>query len=165
MRAVYVIESEIGNIKIGIANNPARRLADIRNASGLSLKLAHVELTNRASEIERAAHALLQDARVNGEWFRTSVENGIAAVRSAVTKISEPNQPLPAMAFGATEYRAALASLGLSQVGAAKLLRVGDRTSRRWAAGDEIPAAVAYLLRLMVKHKVKPGDLDKTFSE
>ena len=50
----------------------------------------------------------------------------------------------------APEYRTALAALGLSQVGAAKLFKVNERTSRRWALGEQaIPEAVAIALRLM----------------
>lgn len=48
-------------------------------------------------------------------------------------------------------YRASLAGLGLSQVGAARLFGVDPRTSRRWAAGDlEIPKAVQIALKLML---------------
>jgi DNA-binding transcriptional regulator YiaG len=52
------------------------------------------------------------------------------------------------------EYRAALEKLGLTQVEAAKVLHVDDRTSRRWA-GDEVPIpyAAATLLRCMVLYK------------
>lgn len=48
------------------------------------------------------------------------------------------------------DYRAALASLDLSQVGAARLFGVDPRTSRRWARGDlDVPKAVQIALRLM----------------
>jgi DNA-binding transcriptional regulator YiaG len=52
------------------------------------------------------------------------------------------------------EYRAALTKLGLTQVEAAKVFHVDDRTSRRWA-GDEVPIpyAAATLLRCMIKYK------------
>ncbi len=47
------------------------------------------------------------------------------------------------------EYRSALDRLGLSQVEAARLLHVDERTSRRWALGErDVPAPVALLLRL-----------------
>lgn len=38
-----------------------------------------------------------------------------------------------------TEYRAAIAALGLSQGGAARALGVDARTSRRWALGEQEP--------------------------
>ena len=58
----------------------------------------------------------------------------------------------------AEEFRAAIAALDLSQVGAAKLFGVNDRTARRWASGDQdIPIAVALALWLMLKYKVSPS--------
>jgi len=51
------------------------------------------------------------------------------------------------------QYRAAIGRLGLSQVGAAKLLGVDPRTSRRWACGErEVPApAERFLLYLLAQ--------------
>jgi DNA-binding transcriptional regulator YiaG len=46
-----------------------------------------------------------------------------------------------------TEYRAQLARLGLSQTKAAKVLGLGDRTSRSYATGErEPPEPVVRLL-------------------
>ena len=60
-----------------------------------------------------------------------------------------------------TEYREHLAALGLSQVGAARLFRVAPRTSRRWTLGEQdIPTAVEIVLRLMVRFKLKPEDIE-----
>lgn len=54
--------------------------------------------------------------------------------------------------MSAEELRAALHNLSLSQNAAARFLEVDARRVRRWASGDEeIPAAVAYLLRVMVR--------------
>ena len=54
-----------------------------------------------------------------------------------------------------TEYGKAIERLGLSQVGAAKLLGVNDRTSRRWIADEvPIPISVAVTLRLMIKKQI-----------
>ena len=48
------------------------------------------------------------------------------------------------------DFRATLARLDLSQVGAARLFGVDDRTARRWACDEApIPAAVAILLALL----------------
>lgn len=58
------------------------------------------------------------------------------------------------------EYRDAIARLGLSQVKAGVMLGVDPRTSRRWALGeDQVPRAVALLLRLMVRHKISPDEI------
>ena len=54
-----------------------------------------------------------------------------------------------------TEYGKAIERLGLSQVGAAKLLGVNDRTSRRWIADEvPIPHTAAMVLRMMLKYKL-----------
>ena len=60
----------------------------------------------------------------------------------------------------AQEYRSALDKLGMTQLAAGELFIVGSRTSRRWALDDgRIPAAVAMLLRLMVKGKLAEDDI------
>lgn len=60
------------------------------------------------------------------------------------------------------QYAAAIAKLGLSQRGAAAFLGVDERQSRRWIAGDaRIPESAAKLLRLMVRLKLTPGEVDK----
>lgn len=49
------------------------------------------------------------------------------------------------------EYREAIDSLGLSQVGAARLLGVDERTSRRWANGErDIPPPAERFLRYLI---------------
>ena len=59
------------------------------------------------------------------------------------------------------QYRAALATLDISQVKAAHLLGVDPRTSRAWALDQsKIPPAVAILLRLMVAKKITPEDVE-----
>lgn len=60
----------------------------------------------------------------------------------------------------ANQYRAALAKLGLTQVGAARLFGIGERTGRRWAEiGVEGTAEV--LLRLMLAGKVTAKDIER----
>lgn len=59
----------------------------------------------------------------------------------------------------ANQFRAALARLELSQLGAARLFRVGERTARRWAeSGVNGPPAV--LIRLLVAGKIIPKDIE-----
>lgn len=61
--------------------------------------------------------------------------------------------------MNANQYRRALSRLGMSIAGAGRFLGVGERTARRWAADGNIPHAVALLLKLMVKLKLKPDDV------
>lgn len=59
------------------------------------------------------------------------------------------------------QYADAIERLGLSQRGAGKFLGVDERTSRKWIAGDaRIPESAAKLLRLMLRLKIKPEDVD-----
>ncbi len=60
----------------------------------------------------------------------------------------------------ANQYRAALARLDLTQVGAARLFGVNEATSRRWAAGG-VHGTVEILLRLMLAGKVTRDDVAK----
>jgi len=58
----------------------------------------------------------------------------------------------------ADEYREALARLDLSQVAAARLLGVDDRTSRRWATGErDVPGPAVRFLHYLIATK-KTGD-------
>lgn len=56
------------------------------------------------------------------------------------------------------QFRAALSCLDLSQVGAAKLLRISERTSRRWAQyGVTGPGEI--LLQLLSAGKITVRDI------
>ena len=60
-----------------------------------------------------------------------------------------------------TQYRAAIARLGLSQRKAGTFIGVNERQSRRWAAGDaKIPTSVAKLLRLMIRLNLTSADVE-----
>ena len=60
-----------------------------------------------------------------------------------------------------TQYRSAIKALGLSQERAGDWLGIGRRTSQGYALGEyPVPQPVAKLLRLMVKLKLKPDDVD-----
>jgi hypothetical protein len=61
-----------------------------------------------------------------------------------------------------TQYREAIARLGLSQVAAGAFLGVAPRTSRAWALGERpVPQAVAMLLRLLMLTKGMGFDPNK----
>jgi transcriptional regulator with XRE-family HTH domain len=59
----------------------------------------------------------------------------------------------------AEEYRAALTALGLTYAGAARLLGVDDRTSRRWANDErKVDPTVARFLRLLIAKGISADD-------
>lgn len=58
------------------------------------------------------------------------------------------------------QYRAILEKLGLTQLGAARLLDVNERTSRRWAEHG-VTGMGAILLRLLVRGRITPDDIEQ----
>jgi DNA-binding transcriptional regulator YiaG len=63
------------------------------------------------------------------------------------------------------EYETALKALGLSQVGAARLLGVAGRTSRSWVAGDrEIPEPAARFLQFIIAEGYTPAEVMKALN-
>lgn len=65
----------------------------------------------------------------------------------------------------ADEYRAALAALDLSQVGAARLLGVDERTSRRWANGErDVPPPADRFLRFLIARGISAAAVFKTLA-
>lgn len=58
------------------------------------------------------------------------------------------------------EYRDAIAQLGLTQIGASRFLRIGERTARRWASGEiEVPRSVELLFKVMLGCRLTPDDV------
>jgi hypothetical protein len=63
----------------------------------------------------------------------------------------------------AKQFQNAIDRLGLSQVGAARLVGADPRTARRWALGERsVPEAVAIILRLMLAGKISADDIRRT---
>lgn len=83
-KAIYVMESEIGLVKLGISENPGARMRTIQGASGIRLELVHSsEHRLDAKAVEFAAHHLLREKRKTGEWFDVTAEEAIQAIKSA----------------------------------------------------------------------------------
>lgn len=59
----------------------------------------------------------------------------------------------------AKQYLAAIEKLGLSQLGAGRFLGVSPRTAQNYAAKGP-PEPVAKLLRLMVRLKLPPAEVE-----
>ena len=59
------------------------------------------------------------------------------------------------------EYRTALERLGLTQDGLDEFIgrKVPNRMANAYAADAPIPLELAMLLRLMIRHKINPGDV------
>ena len=78
---LYVIGSDSVH-KIGVSNAPDDRLAQLQSSHSHKLVLVrqwHVD-EDRAATVERRAHRLLAERRMEGEWFDVSAEVACAAV-------------------------------------------------------------------------------------
>jgi DNA-binding transcriptional regulator YiaG len=61
----------------------------------------------------------------------------------------------------AKQLRVALKQLDLTQVALARFVSVDERTARAWALDEaRIPEAVAKLLRLMIRLKLDPSEVE-----
>ena len=69
---VYLIRAENGLVKIGKTANIESRFSTLNHASPIDLELVHVFDTLFGDELEEELHALYDDRRIKGEWFRLS---------------------------------------------------------------------------------------------
>lgn len=84
--SVYLIGSEPGTKKIGIATDVRRRLTQIQTGNPIRLEIFHtirVESVEKAKEIEKACHIELQRFRQTGEWFDIDISFGIKTITEA----------------------------------------------------------------------------------
>ena len=90
----------------------------------------------------------------DGQLSRSLRDEGSRRTRRACSRVR-------GMALTPTQYRAAIAKLGLSQERAGLWLGIGKRTSQGYALGERpVPEPVAKLLRLMVRLKLQPDDVN-----
>ena len=77
---VYAIRNNhTGRIKLGISENPERRLKELQIGNDCELELlAYREAANRFKD-EKAIHDKHQHLRVRGEWFDTPVAYAVVA--------------------------------------------------------------------------------------
>jgi Meiotically up-regulated gene 113 len=75
---VYIIQCpETLRIKIGISNNPHRRLAQIQTNYPCPLSIVRIITTENARRLEASLHELLDEFRLQGEWFDAMAINEI----------------------------------------------------------------------------------------
>jgi|SRR5579859_647860 len=90
---VYIIhEVDAADIcKIGITNNVAHRLSDLQISNWRQLVLAAtvpVIAQSEALKIERYVHQIFAGKRLNGEWFRVTVQEALTAIGTAMVEIA-----------------------------------------------------------------------------
>jgi len=118
---VYLMRSEVGNLKIGISKDPISRARDITNASGLVVEcIAYWKVSEIARQVEQKLHKTFKKHRIQGEWFLPHfqlhhVENSMTCTYErlffnelAASKIDvyePPSSPKVKQSFGGIEFK------------------------------------------------------------
>lgn len=83
---VYIIEDELGRIKIGATIRPHQRIRAIETSTGL--EVVQLSMCGPISDylgLERRLHQHFKHQRIMGEWFTTPFEEA-CAVRACLIK-------------------------------------------------------------------------------
>lgn len=85
MAYVYVIGGTEKPYKIGITNNPERRLKNLQTGHPFELKIHHIEQIpeSQVRLIEQTIHKTIKHKQTHGEWFDISLEDAISEVKFA----------------------------------------------------------------------------------
>ena len=76
---VYLIsDSNTYNYKIGISNNPEKRIKELQTGNENKLKIIHKVLCENYKNVETALHNQYSFLKVNGEWFELSNDDVIS---------------------------------------------------------------------------------------
>lgn len=73
MKSVYLIRGNDGRYKIGIANNPRKRILQLQTGNSDELTLIESYPSENARKIETALHAQYSHNKTIGEWFDLSI--------------------------------------------------------------------------------------------
>ena len=72
-RYLYLVLDNAHNVaKLGVSNNPERRLKDIQTGYPYQLTLAIAILCKNPFKVESALHKKFADCKLKGEWFTYS---------------------------------------------------------------------------------------------
>lgn len=86
---LYAMQAGDSHIKIGITNNPEKRLQSLQTGSFHRISIAAISEHDNARLAERAWHERLIRYRTNGEWFKLSPKQ-IHAVVSMISSGAIP---------------------------------------------------------------------------
>ena len=86
---VYVVADGAGQLKVGVAAEPRRRLRQLQvgNARRLSLRRFVPFQGDDPEAVERYAHWLLRDHHVGGEWFVVDEKTAVVALLGAAMAV------------------------------------------------------------------------------
>lgn len=141
---VYFIQSgEHGPVKIGLAQDPLRRMAELQTGNPEDLFLRHVVPGKRADEGK--LHHRFREARVRGEWFGLSYLEIIliygAGLATSQIRCFEQTDSLGVMPLG---HRAELADLRSE----GEQFKLRKEIERMWNVGFNARQIAEYLWEL-----------------
>lgn len=78
MKSIYVLENELGNVKIGVSCNVEGRVNNLSRQGGFNIKnLFYTMPCSNAYKIERMLHKKFLRKRINGEWFEEDFSKAV----------------------------------------------------------------------------------------
>ena len=89
LKKIYLIRSqEESYYKIGISNNPIKRLKELQTGNPTQLKIISAYPSEYANLIEKTLHRRYSHLKKEGEWFYMSNENEVSFINECA-KIEE----------------------------------------------------------------------------
>ena len=95
---VYLIatDSRSGQVKIGKANNPAKRLESLSSGNPEPLHIKHLiqcKSVKQAQALEKMLHHVLAKHRTHGEWFTVQAVGRFRKVCGKYAQLMLPKHP------------------------------------------------------------------------
>jgi hypothetical protein len=120
----------------------------MRRGREIPVNLPDIPVAKTPLSVRLLTHA---DSMQSEGWYTTA--NALAEAAEAVADWRPADMT-------ANQYRKALETLEMSQAKAAEFLGLSLRSSQGYALGEyPVPEAIAKLLRLMIRLKLKPDDV------
>jgi len=102
---VYVIENELGLVKIGQDKKPKKRIADIESFSGLRMTHQYISPSCFNFEaIEQALQKRLSFYEKTGEWYKGATFDSVCSILETQPFQTTPSQPFFTLLFDGESY-------------------------------------------------------------
>lgn len=155
-QSVYVMQSEIGLVKVGITSSLKNRLSQLRSASGLTIKVEATFECDRARAVEKAVHELLAAHRKHGEWFDVTPDQAREAVEAAIAHLA--NQPISVnLTMSGDELKTLRHAMRIKQDEFGQIIGVHSTTVSDWereGKNKSVPRYAALIATLMADDPV-----------
>lgn len=92
---VYVMQHELGPVKIGIAKDPEGRLSDLQVSCPYEIHIKKTKGVQNAHEVEQYLHSHFRKYHMRGEWFDIPKRDRGFEIPERIKLNGEPNTDLP----------------------------------------------------------------------